>query len=188
MTDSTHIILGFDPGGKSNGGNFGWCICVENDRGFLTRPPTTGLAKDAKEVTGKVKEALLASGYNPSVLAAGIDAPLFWSAKGDRQIDVTVQDALRDTGFPPNRLGGTPMTVNSLSGGVLAQGMLLGQYLRKEWTDLKITESHPTALKHLLKHTGQTEIYNMAQFLMRNLAEKTKHERDATWCAVQLGQ
>jgi hypothetical protein len=184
MPNSTNIILGFDPGGKTDGGNFGWCICSEDDCGFLTGPPTTGLAKDAKDAIRKVKKALMSSGCNPSVLAAGIDAPLFWSTKGDRQIDEAIRNALRNTKFPKKSLGGTPVTVNSLRGSVLVQGMLLGHYLREEWTDLEITESHPRALKHLLKHTGQIPIYDMAQPLICNLATKTEHERDATWCAV----
>ena len=185
MPDPTNVILGFDPGGKSSGGRFGWSICTEDDRGILQPPlkAKKGLAKNALDAKNKVIGALEAGGFpgKPTVLAAGIDAPLFWSKKGDREIDQAIRFALRATGFPRSQLGGTPMHINSLPGSVLAQGMLLAQYLHEEWKGLPVTESHPRVLQWLLPLLGQSDTARMVRCLIARLVE---HELDATLCAV----
>ena len=154
---------------------------------MLEPPIETGWARNAQDALLKVKEALKRhrpSG-NPPIRAAGIDAPLFWSKQGDRQIDEVIRGALRATKFPRSKLGGTPMTVNSLPGACVVQGQLLVKILREN-SELPITESHPAAFYHLLKHSGQpgtVETFDMAQRLIENLAE-AEHERDATLCVV----
>lgn len=184
MTDSTNVILGFDPGGMSSGGSFGWSICTEVD-GILQPRPRTGLATDAQDAIDKVDGALLSPDFpgNPNVLAAGIDAPLFWNRRGIREIDYVLDWAMRFTGFPPPKNGGLIVqTVNQLQGACVIQGPLLAKYLHEEWKELPITESHPKVLKHLLYRTGQPEaVTEMVENAIRGLAS---HKLDATWCAV----
>ena len=159
MPKSTGFILGFDPGGKHR---FGWSVCSTID-GNLLPSAKTGLACDAWDALNKVKKAVGSSGFpgNPKVLAAGIDAPMFWSRRGNRTVDDCLRQTLRDNQFPTSKLGGTVQEVNSLRGACLVQGMLLGRYLRETW-DLQITEAHPKALKHLLWHSGPPEMVKLA--------------------------
>lgn len=174
-------ILGFDPGGQ---GNFGWSICDEVD-GILQIPATTGLANDALDAIRCVKKeiTIFADSGNPPVLAAGIDAPLFWSTRGNREIDNVLDEDMRATGFPPPKRGGRIVqAVNSLMGGCGVQGILLAKFLNETPWDIKITESHPKVLDHLLKHSGQPSIVSMTQHLTANLT--SSHESDATLCAV----
>ena len=185
MTDSVDVVLGFDPGGMSGGGSFGWSICTEVD-GILQPCPRTGLATDAQHAIDKVKEALNSPDFptNPNVLAAGIDAPLFWSRKGIREIDYILDQAMRSTGFPPPKNGGLIVqTVNQLRGACVIQGPLLAMYLHEEepWNNLPITESHPKVLQRLLPLLGQSDTAGMVRRLIAGLVE---HELDATMCAV----
>ena len=85
MPESNGFILGFDPGGK---GKFGWSICRVSN-GQLQQPLETGLADDAWDALLKVKQELgrYSPSGNPPVLAAGIDAPMFWSKRGNRTVD-----------------------------------------------------------------------------------------------------
>ena len=183
MPESMDVFLGFDPGGTGSPrdkGNFGWSICREVD-GQLQRVKT-GLAKEAWDALDQVKSELEIHNRqgNTRVLAAGIDAPLFWTRTGGREIDAILRRALRDTGFPPIKLGGTVQSINSLQGSVVVQGTLLVRYLwAAGWDSLLITESHPRVLEHILSHT-------MVQRLTAGLNAETgqNHERDATLCAV----
>ena len=91
MSDRTGIILGFDPGGREN---FGWSICHAGpDDLTLLR---SGLSSDAQGAFATVTTAIRSLGVpgNPQVLAAGIDAPMFWSAAGDREADRALRSAL----------------------------------------------------------------------------------------------
>ena len=65
MPNSTNVILGFDPGGMSDGGNLGWCICSEDNHGILQPPLKSkrGLAKDALDAKNKVIRALNTDGF-----------------------------------------------------------------------------------------------------------------------------
>ncbi len=76
-----------------------------------------------------------------TVLAAGIDAPLWWSSgnSGDRAADQYLRQQFKIS-------GGTVQAANSLRGAVLIQGALLAMALRREWPELRITEAHPKAL------------------------------------------
>ena len=192
MPESKSFILGFDPGGKGRSprgkGDFGWSLCSEVG-GFLQPHARTGLATDAWDAISKVKKELESLAATPNVLAAGIDAPLFWSEKGNREVDDVLERAMKATGFPPPEKGGRIVqAVNSLRGACVVQGPLLAKFLSENCCDLKITESHPKVLHHLLQKSGQPDIVNnMVQDLMTNLylkASLTDHERDATLCAV----
>ena len=188
VTTPRGIILGFDPGGI---GNFGWSVC-EADSGGLVRLET-GLADDAEDAHRRSLDVLGSRGA-PSdlpVLAAGIDAPMFWSMGGGREADGWLRKALRDTGF--GTPGGTVQEVNSLRGACLAQGVLLGRYLRKtqKTSCARITEAHPKALEHLLDSgLEHSDTLRMVRDLTEGLGNRTKtpgkprHERDATLCAV----
>lgn len=189
MSDTTNVILGFDPGGNDK---FGWSICCDHPSGMLQPPLKTGLADDAPDAISKVKRALKSPDFpaNPNVLAAGIEAPLFWNRRGCREIDNLLDCALRHTGFRRQRkdgrgLGGRIVqTVNQLQGACVIQGPLLAKYLREEeqWKDLPITESHPKVLKQLLYKTGQPKaVIEMVENAIRGLSS---HKLDATWCVV----
>lgn len=134
MNEPIEIFLGFDPGGE---GNFGWSICRED--GDQLRQITAGLADHAEDALEKVMYRLPHS--DVAVVAAGIDAPLFWNRKGNRGIDGVIREAAR----PANVLA-----VNSLWGAVLVQGVLLAEALHQNFDALEITEAHPNALRALL--------------------------------------
>ena len=162
------FILGFDPGGRRH---FGWSICEVAD-GQLQPPEATGLADDAWDTINQVQARIRGSSR---VLAAGIDAPLFWSRIGNRQADAVLRRTLRDNGFPALRAGGTVQAVNRLQGACSVQGMLLASYLSETW-DLTITESHPTALRHLLDHVGHRDM------VIRLTAGLAEYEQDPALC------
>ncbi len=149
------IILGFDPGGK---GNFGWSVCVTRD-GQLQKPVQTCVANDALSALRAVEKFLRTddTAKHLRVLAAGIDAPMFWSEKGDRKVDGCLRDALGCTNFKASR-GGTVQAVNSLRGAAVVQGVLLGKHLMECWGTILITESHPRVLRHLLDWNRQRDL------------------------------
>ena len=191
-TDSDGYILGFDPGGYSpcakgyrrqvctKEGHFGWSVCCVVD-GILQPRATTGLAKDAWDAVAKVKDAMTAS---PIVLAAGIDAPLFWSKRANRAVDCKIKKALRAIKAPTKSV----LEVNSLSSAATVQGMLLTKYLRAAWVGVNITECHPFALRRLLVSTEQAEILRTIRCLTAHLDTDVRpddaHKRDATLSAV----
>ena len=187
MPVTIDIYLGFDPGGGSGKGRFGWSICRAVD-GRLEPPAKTGLAKEAWDALNQVKSAIPSFGDPNSlrVLAAGIDAPLFWTRTAVRAIDDRIKLALQDTGFCPRKLPSTPAAINSLYGAVSVQGPLLAKHLNDTWPHLTITECYPTALEHLLAHTGgHKEEYQMAKCLTDVLDAAGKdHEKDATLAAI----
>ncbi len=85
MNEPSGLVLGFDPGGR---GRFGWSVC-RTVAGAYRPTPMTGLADDAPDALAEVWDALSrcdSDGQN-SVLAAGIDAPMFWSRSGSRVVD-----------------------------------------------------------------------------------------------------
>ncbi len=170
------FILGFDPGGR---GKFGWSICRVSN-GLLQNPLKTGLADDACDALCQVKRALERheSPGNLPVLAAGIDAPMFWSPRGSRTVDDVLRCALTEKGLRTASV----LQVNSLRGACLVQGMLIGRYLHETW-GLKITEAHPKALKCLLyKHSKKREEVEMVKCATEGLTND--HKRDATLAAV----
>jgi predicted nuclease with RNAse H fold len=94
--------------------------------------------------------------HSVTPLALGIDCPLWWSSanSGERQVDVLLRRKYRDHG-----VGQCVQALNSLQGAVLVQGMMLACEARKHWKDVKITETHPHALRkamHLNKEPWST--------------------------------
>ena len=172
MPETINLYLGFDPGGISH---FGWSICREV-AGQLEPPARTGLADNARDALNQVLDAIAPCAVKATVrvLAAGIDAPLFWSSTGGRMIDNQAT------------LGVTPIPINGLRGSVVVQGPLLVRHLSGVWGDLQITESYPGALEHLLGQGRHPEELQMAQRLTAGLNANPgqNHERDATLCAV----
>ena len=124
------VLLGFDPGGA---GAFGWCIVEDADQPPL-RVLSCGVARHAKDALHSVLTHLPAE---MDVRAAGIDAPLFWTASGNRVADKTVRSDIKKCGAPFAE--GTVQAVNSLRGACLVQGMMLGVLLRNQWRELSIT-------------------------------------------------
>ena len=178
MSESSGLILGFDPGGE---GRFGWSICsVEDDE--LQRPLEMGLADDAEDALDQVKKTINSSGLSgrAHVLAAGIDAPLFWGRRGKREVDDVLRRALRDGMFPTP--SGTVQQVNSLRGACLVQGVLLARYLSDWNPGLPTTEAHPKALLHLLRDSGRNDMTNLARLIEG--PQRSEHERDATLSAI----
>lgn len=166
---ATKLFIGFDPAGaggsdrcrRSNRhdrpcqGHFGWSICCESDNDLLQRLET-GLAKDARgaltQVQGEIKARYPDDNF--MVVAAGIDAPLQWNSRGDRQgyrrADDELIRVLNATLGEPKRV----MAPYRLAGEVGLQGPLVAGLLAAEW-DPMITESHPTVFRHLLDHINQ---------------------------------
>ena len=177
IPEAKNLFLGFDPGGK---GKFGWIICHEVG-GSLQSRPTTGLADNAWDAMTQVEDALvqLDPHCDSPVLAAGIDAPLMWDERGDKQgrrkVDDILSDALKDNGLKGNPV----LALNSLYGSVVVQGSLLARRLSATW-DLVISESHPTVLKRLLRLMESPE-WRMAQELTIGLND---HKKDATLSAI----
>ena len=178
MPEAIGLILGFDPGGANR---FGWSVCSAG-ADHLQQPLKTGLADDAWDALIRVKKAFRDFDLpeNPQVLAAGIDAPLFWGRRRNRRVDDVLRQALKKNKFPTP--GGTVQQVNSLRGACLVQGVLLAKYLREWDPQLPITEAHPKALQHLLRHSGQPEMTELAR-LTEGLEDR-EHERDATLSAI----
>ena len=178
MADTHGLILGFDPGGEGKSqGDFGWSIC-DTISGTLRPPFETGLAKNAWDALCKVKDALKRHHPNghPPVLAAGIDAPLFWNPQGKRTVDSYLKEVLKPFGMDRSVI-----QINSLRGACLAQGLLVGRHLRETWPLLPMTEAHPTVMLRLLHLARQSESADMADQIIEGLDD---HQRDATLAAA----
>jgi predicted nuclease with RNAse H fold len=161
------VLLGFDPGGKKG---FGWCIFEDSDE-VLSNVPVTGISNCAAEAIERVQTTLSDKFSNQTVRAAGIDAPLFWIADGDRKADLTVRKQIGHWCSSP---GGTVQHVNSLRGACLVQGVMMARLLRgvKSWSSLPITEAHPKAFI-LTRYYSQNKL---GQYFNKI---KNEHARDA---------
>ena len=177
MPESMDIFLGFDPGGsggkRARKGKFGWSICREVG-GQLERV-TTGLAKEAWGALSQVKDELehYNGQGNARVLAAGIDAPLFWTKTSKREVDDFIEQESKIK----------PIPINSLYGAAAVQGPLLAKHISDTWDSLPITESYPRVLERQLTRIGK---HQMVQRLTKDLNDATgeNHERDATLGAI----
>ena len=163
MNEPIEIFLGFDPGGE---GNFGWSICRDAAGQFEQ------LAAGAGNYAGGVFNQMLAAiPANACVLAAGIDAPLFWNRWGEihRNVDEIIHASS----------GHRPVAVNGLYGAVVAQGPLLAALLRQHFVNFRITEAFPGALRDLL---------NPIPAVLQRLPRESGHQQDArtaayaAWC------
>ena len=116
------------------------------------------------------------------VVGAGIDAPLFWSERGNRHVDELVRNAIKKLGAPST--GGTVQQINSLRGACLIQGILVTHLLHRRFPEISITESHPKALLYLLGIANRQISHSVVS--LSDLSEYvesdescSEHERDA---------
>lgn len=174
-----NVILGFDPGGKAK---FGWAVCIEIDDRL--KVIATDIADHAKDALERSCNALPKGGL---VIAAGIDAPMFWVADGDREADRLVRKAIGCLGAKSP--GGTVQPFNSLRGACVIQGLLILKLLRQLYPGLPITEAHPKALLWLMgiarrdREPGMIGIKDIEGVIIEemglNLQDKDKDKRDA---------
>ncbi|GEM_PF-5197700 len=150
--------------------------------GLLQPCPITGLADDAWDAISQVRDAVetFYPHANSCVRAAGIDSPLLWNKRGNnagfRRVDCLLKEALEARGLPVTCV----VSTNSLVGAVIVQGALLVKHLCETW-DLAISESHPSALNHLVNRIGPDQTVRMVQNLTWGLVAD---ERDATLSAI----
>lgn len=157
-------LLGFDPGGLNN---FGWASLRIGNSGVPTAIKTgisstvsTALNEASRSIDGAVPDAV------------GIDAPLFWVTKGDRNADRCIRRLVCDNGGHSGTVG----HVNSLRGACLVQGVLAAHQVAASWASTLVTEAHPKAL--LRVHLPA------ANFLKMHFPNApTEHERDAVLAA-----
>lgn len=175
------VILGFDPGGVNN---FGWCVTqAKNDAQLRLRD--SGVENYAE---GAIEAALAKAEGFGEIGAAGIDSPLFWVPKGDRQADKTVRSAMKQLGAV--YVGGTVQQVNSLRGACLTQGIMSAYLLRRKLPAIRITESHPKALLWLLRianvecRVDNVTMSHLGDFIESDSPHLSDHKRDAALGAV----
>lgn len=168
------VLLGLDPGGRES---FGWAI-IEDSRSLPLQVLRSGFANHAAETVSIALDA--ARKYR--ILAAGIDAPLFWSAGGERIADQKLRTQICNRGSH----GGTVLHVNSLQGACLVQGMAAALLLRQRIPRLPLSESHPKALLWLLgvatrrRRPSRVSFPDLRAVLRWRLRRPiTEHDRDA---------
>lgn len=173
------IYIGFDPGGDKR---FGWAVCSSKES--ILHVLATGRAAHTREAA---TQALSVASGKGTVIGAGIDAPLFWSEAGGRDVDILVRSAIKQLGAPHPE--GTVQHINSLRGACLIQGVLTAHLLHEQRPDIALTESHPKALLYLLgianaersaASVTMTDLSKYATF-EANVGE---HERDAVLAAM----
>ena len=154
--------IGFDPGGDKA---FGWSIV-----GHLGSEFTVVAAGTCSSAQRALTEVTAACPHAPHAVA--IDAPLFWSTKGDRNADRVVRKMVCAQGGH----SGTVSHVNSLRGACLVQGVLVARMATELWPETKVSEAQPKALLAVSTST---------QAFLKSLSSnaKTEHERDATIAA-----
>ena len=173
------VVLGFDPGGQNK---FGWAL--GEDLGEQLRMLATGVVSDAQEAVATVSRHLPSKAR---VAAAGIDAPLFWGAAGNRCVDKLIRRAVAERGHA--HASGTVQAVNSLRGACLVQGVLLAKLLTERFLDASITEAHPKALLWLLKHATSTSdpteagLQPLSSVIEIDGKGLSEHQRDAVLAA-----
>jgi hypothetical protein len=169
------LYLGFDPGGENQ---FGWAICSRTNQKLYVL--ATGEADHAKEAFQQALGKIPSDGI---VVGIGIDAPLFWSESGDRDVDKLVRDAIRQQGAKSP--GGTVQTINSLRGACIVQGVMLANLLHRRFPEITITESHPKALLYLLGianksiHPNKVSLVDLSEYVDCNDVNIIDNKRDA---------
>jgi len=168
------LLVGLDPGGARA---FGWCV-VEDGLRLPLHVRASGVADDARAAVHAVEQ--VAAGVD--VVAAGIDAPMFWATSGDRFVDKYVRTTICKLGAS----GGTVGHVSSLRGACLVQGMVAAMLLRQKNPKLLVTEAHPKAALWMLgdarktrKVSGITAKALTKYFDVGTHEVATDHERDA---------
>jgi predicted nuclease with RNAse H fold len=179
MAMRTAVLVGLDPGGAKA---FGWCV-VDNGPTLPLRIRASGVANDAAAAMYSIDQACAGS----KLAAAGIDAPMFWTPSGKRQVDVLVRRAICELGAS----SGTVSHVNSLRGACLVQGMVVAMLLRQRNSKLPVTEAHPKAALWLLgeatkrrKAARVTAASLSGYFHVGRPKPATEHERDAALAAL----
>jgi len=174
------IYLGFDPGGDKQ---FGWTVCSATRRTLYVLAAAD--AGDAKEA---VEAAIAKIPPTGKVVGAGIDAPLFWTETGGRNVDKLVRRAIRELGAPYPE--GTVQHLNSLRGACLVQGVLAANLLHEKLSEITITESHPKALLYLLgianreKPVAAVSLTDLSEYVVCDIGRISQHSRDAVLGAV----
>ncbi len=169
------VLLGFDPGGQ---GKFGWAVCIDKNDGLNVLAAGT-----ADHAEGAMEESLRVIPKVASVVAAGIDAPMFWSIDGYREADHRVRRGIATLGS--SSPGGTVQNFNSLRGACVIQGLLILNLLRRSFPTIPITESHPKALLWLMmiakKDFGPNniKINNLKEIIIKGPESVSEDERDA---------
>jgi hypothetical protein len=170
------VLLGFDPGGEDG---FGWCVAGDTPALPLALR-ATGVVDNARSA---VDAALTQVKRGEPAIAVGIDAPLFWVASGDRDVDRIVRAELRSLGA--RSPGGTVQAVNSLRGACVARGILAGVLLRAALPEALTSESHPKALLWPLRlanrgrHLADITLASLSHFFVSASIGVQDHERDA---------
>jgi len=173
------FLVGLDPGGS---GAFGWCVSRDTDRLPLGLEGY-GVADHAE---GAVNAVLRLVGLSGQIVGLGIDSPLFWTPAGDRKVDKLLRQNLRRRGGPVSAV----MSVNSLQGACLVQGVLAGQLLRNRFPAMPVTEAHPKVLLWLLDVIGPGQRANevamskLSQLAVCDGEAVSEHIRDAALAAV----
>ena len=175
-----NLILGLDPGGENR---FGWCISEDTE--YL---PLSILHRGVASHAQGAIDAALRLGGTGRIVGAGIDSPLFWTPDGDRKVDKLLRQSIRRKGGPTS----TVMSVNSLQGACLVQGVLAGQLIRKRFSDARITEAHPKALLWLLGLANtETPVDDISPSALSGFvafdSRISEHERDAALGALTVG-
>ena len=173
------LVAGFDPGGT---GKFGWCIAEMGSLPLQIR--STGVASFARDAAEAIQANIA---QDDTLVGAGIDAPLFWSASGDRAVDQIVRHAVGAAGGQTS----TVMHVNSMQGSCLIQGVVVGLCLREAAEGVPLTESHPKAMLWLTETASpgnppaQIDITALGQFfILPDNKNRSDHERDAALGAL----
>lgn len=170
-------MAGLDPGGKIKS-KFGWAM-AELD-GPVPKLRITGRVNNAQDAVAALVESMET---DDQLVAVGIDAPMFWTATGDRVADHTVKAWIKNCGAPFPF--GTVQHVNSLSGACLVQGMMAAHLLRRRYEGIRITEAHPKALLWLLDLCSPDHPPNLitgadlAHLISGAAAAAAEDERDA---------
>ncbi len=164
--------FGADPGGV---GKFGVAL-LRADGTFVTA--VVNCASEADQYLNSLSE---------KIDALGIDAPLWWSSgpRGDRKADVRLRRHYRN-------LGASVMSLNSLRGAALVQGVMLAELVRRTRPQLPITECHPKALLKAFRLDPSDNAANwpaiVSRFALSGPRPESDDERDALIAAVAAGE
>ncbi len=157
------VLFGFDPGGINS---FGWAVLEINSVGIF-KNLFTGVVSTAPDAVNAAEKAA-----SSKPVGVGIDAPLFWVDRGDREVDKHIRGRVVAAGG----VAGNVNVVNSLRGACLTQGVIAARLCSSRWPSVLITEAHPKALLSLS--------VSAEQFVEEHvLATAQEHERDASLAA-----
>lgn len=165
MSAGKKLAAGFDPGGKSKGNKFGWCVASLRPWRVIGK----GAASCADDAFCRASRIV---GENcGNLVAAGVDAPLVWARDGGmREADKHVQE------------WGTAQAVNSIWGACLAQGFLLAKILETKHPECLITETNPKPLLEWLKRHSEVP----DGVVERGDSEDVRDAVISAWAAAQV--